>query len=178
MAELLVAEDEPLILVEQDQGVRHGGHCFGKASLRRLDARYVSVGADNPRHPTVGVELDRLAAAEDPHPVTVAMAFAILELMVGDLAGGETPFFLARVITILRMDPREPTLLRVSYGSVCIDAAHDLPHPGIKRRARPKVVIPYPLPGAFQREVPAAFGFRDRVVGLLLSVDVDDLDNQ
>ena len=110
--------------------------------------------------------------------MSVAMAFAIFELMVGDLAGGETPFFLACVIAILRVDPREPTLLRVVVGSFRIDAAHDLPHPRMKRRARPKVVVPHPLSGTLEREVPAAFGLGDRCVGLLLPVDIDDLDDQ
>ena len=151
----------------------------GELRFDLLDLGDVGVGADDARRAAVGIPGDRLAAAEDPDVVAVAVAFAILELVVGQ----HRRYPAALIASRMRSRSSGWTRSSHSFGGrvdllVGVDAAHDLPHARVERGLGVEVVVPDPLPGAFQGEVPAALAFGERGLGALLPVDIDRLDDR
>ncbi len=109
-----------------------------------LELGDVGVGADDTRRTSVGVPGYRLAAAEDPDPVAVAVAFAILEFVDGDfarvLAIGDCP----QALHIVRMDARQPGIDRGVHLLVGGHAAHDAPHARVEGGLGVEAVVPDP----------------------------------
>ncbi len=75
------------------------------------------------------------------------------------------------------MQAGEPFVLRRINVFVVGNAAHAPPHPRIEHVVAAHVVIPHALPRRFQRMVPATLARRQRSLGALLPVDIDDLDD-
>ena len=154
---------------------------LGSPCLGLLERGDVGIGPDDARDAAVGHPLDRPTTAKDPHPVPVAVLLAVLEGILFQLAGVLAISFVNDALTIVGMYPRQPGLARRVDRLVDADAAHLAPHGREEGRPVPKVVVPHALPGTFQREVPAALAFRERVLHTFAFGDIptnsDDTDD-
>ena len=106
------------------------------------------------------------------------MTFAVLEFVIGQFAGILALDDRQDAAAVVRVDACQPGFGRRIDHLGGIDATHHPPHARIEGGLGVEVVVPNPLPGALQGEVPAVFAFRQRGFGPLLLVDVDGLDDQ
>ena len=58
------------------------------------------------------------------------------------------------------------------------NAAHDAPHARIEHGVGADIVVPHALARAFERKVPAALRIGQRLLGLLLQLDIGDLHDE